>query len=182
MDANVGESDLGRGVYFARRDCAGLLRRLLIIVIDLLVIFLVGVLIQGVWDATNQEVASPIPGLVWMVFAYLYLTLLRSSRLRTMGYILTGVKIVNLKGNPPSFLWMSLRLFLWIFLPIMLVIDLLWFWGDGNRQMLRDKLVGTYVIRKGAVPVGEGPIRATTLFFLGYTVVFPEVRKPIAVV
>src|SRR5690349_18235971 len=122
MDANEGKSDLGRGVYFARRDCAGLPRRLLIIVIDLLVIFPVGVLIQGVWDATNPEVASPIPGLIWMAFAYLYLTLLRRSRLRTLGYILAGVKIVNLKGNPPSFLWMSLRLGLWVFLPIMFVI------------------------------------------------------------
>jgi uncharacterized RDD family membrane protein YckC len=181
MNAQHGERDLGRGVYFARQDCAGFLRRLMIIVIDLLVILVVGVVILVTWNLAREEIASPIPALVWWALAYLYLTLLRGSRFRTLGYILTGVRIVNLKGTRPSFFWMNLRLFLWALAPMTALVDLLWFWGDENRQMLRDKFAGTYVIKKGAIPIGEGPIRATTLFVLGYAIVFPEVRKPVAV-
>jgi uncharacterized RDD family membrane protein YckC len=195
--------DLGNGLYFARQDYAGLLRRLIIIVVDLLVIVLVGFLVLVVWAVASSAQQGPVLDFVWLGFAYfvwlgfaylgfayfvwlgfayLYLTLLRGSRLRTLGYILTGVKIVNLKGGRPSFFWMNLRLFLWISGPLNPIVDLLWFWSDENRQMLRDKLAGTYVVRKGAVPVGEGPIVASTLFLLGYTLVYPEVKKPVTVV
>jgi uncharacterized RDD family membrane protein YckC len=169
--------DLGDGVYFARRDYAGFLRRLVIIAVDLLVILVVGVVIQMAWNLARPEVESPVPWLLWMGFAYLYLTLLRGSHFRTLGYILTGVRIINLKGERPSYFWMNLRLLLWILGPINPIVDLLWFWGDDNRQMLRDKLAGTYVIRRGAVPIGGGPIRATTLFILSYAIVYPEVMK-----
>jgi uncharacterized RDD family membrane protein YckC len=169
--------DLGNGVYFARRDYAGFLRRLIIIMVDLLVILVVGVVILMAWDLARPGVESPIPGLLWIGIAYLYLTLLRGSQFRTLGYILTGVRIINLKGERPSYFWMNMRLFLWLLGPINPIVDLLWFWGDENRQMLRDKLAGTYVIRRGAVPIGGGPIRASTLFVLGCAIAFPEVMK-----
>ena len=112
-----------------------------------------------------------------MAFAYLYLTILRGSQLRTLGYILTGVKIVNLKGATPSFFWINIRLFFWFLGPFVPLFDLIWCWGDENRQMLRDKLAGTYVVRRTALPVGSGPIGATTLFVFGLTFVYPEVSK-----
>jgi len=173
--------DLGEGVYFARRDYAGFLRRLLIIVVDLLVIFVVGFFIQLFWSLAEPGVESPIPSLMWFGSAYLYLTLLRGTRLRTLGYILTGVRIINLKREPPGFFWMNLRLFLWVVQPIILIVDLVWFWGDEDRQMLRDKFAGTYFIRRGAVPIGAGPILASTLFVLGYAIVYPEVKKNVPV-
>src|SRR5262249_30006655 len=144
--------DLGNGVYFARLDYAGFLRRLIIIMVDLLVILVVGVVILMAWDLARPGVESPIPGLLWIGIAYLYLTLLRGSQSRTLGYILTGVRIINLKGERPSYFWMNMRLSLWLLGPINPIVDLLWFWGDENRQMLRDKLTGTYVIRRGADP------------------------------
>ncbi len=169
--------NLGDGVYFARRDYAGFLRRLVIIMVDLLVIFMVGFVIQMTWQLARPEVEGPIPSLLWFGFADLYITTLRGTRLRTIGYILAGVRIVNLKGERPSFFWMNLRLFLWVLGPINPIVDLVWFWGDEDRQMLRDRLAGTYVIRRGAVPVGGGPIRPITLFVLGFAFVYPEVMK-----
>jgi uncharacterized RDD family membrane protein YckC len=169
--------DLGNGVYYARNDYAGFLRRLLIILIDILVILMVGIVTQATWDLAGPGVESPIPLLIWFGFAYLYLTLLRGTRLRTLGYILTGVRITNLKGERLSFFWMNLRLVLWILGPINPIVDLIWFWGDEDRQMLRDKVAGTYVIRRRAVPIGGGTIRATTLFVLGLAIVYPEVKK-----
>jgi len=170
--------DLGDGVYFARRDYAGFLRRLFIIMVDLLVILVAGFVILMAWDlARPGGLKTPNPLVLWFGFSYLYLTILRGTRLRTLGYILTGVRIVNLKGERPSFFWMNLRLILWILGPINPIVDLVWFWGDDNRQMLRDKLAGTYVIRRKAAPIGGGPIRPITLFVLGYAIVYPEVMK-----
>jgi uncharacterized RDD family membrane protein YckC len=171
--------DLGSGVYYARRDYAGFWRRMASIVIDLLAIGIAGFLIMFVWDLAGAPGNDVTPSLVWLGFAYLYLILLRGSCFRTLGYILAGVRIVNLRGNRPSFLWMNLRLVLWCIGPLNPIVDLIWFGGDENRQMLRDKLTGTYVIRKNAVPIGEGPIRAVTLFILGYTIVYPEVTKTV---
>ena len=169
--------DLGDGVYYARRDYAGFVRRMVIIMVDLLVILVVGFVIQMTWDVVRPEETSPITSILWLGLTYLYLTILRGTRLRTLGCILTGVRIINLKGERPSFFWMNLRLTLWIFGPINPIVDLLWFWGDDNRQTLRDRLAGTYVIRRKAVPIGGGPIRLTTLFILGYTIVYPEVIR-----
>lgn len=169
--------DLGDGVYFARRDYAGFLRRMFIVLIDLLVILVVGFLIQLTWNLARPEETSPITSIICLGLAYLYLTILRGTRLRTLGYILTGVKIINLKGERPSFFWMNLRLTLWIFGPVNPIVDLLWFWGDNNRQTLRDRLAGTYVIKRKAVPIGGGPIRPATLFIMGYTLVYPEVIR-----
>ena len=169
--------DLGDGVYFAREDYAGFLRRLVIISLDLLVILLAGVVIVLLWNVASTPGGDMAPVFFWFTFGYLYLTLLRGSRFRTLGYILTGVRIVNLKGNRPSFLWMNLRLFLWTFGPFNPIVDMIWFWGDENRQMLRDKFTGNYVIRKDAVPIGKGPIQANTLFILGCAVVYPEVKR-----
>src|SRR3954453_6424721 len=168
--------DLGIGIYFAPQDYAGFLRRLTIVAVDFLAIMIVGIFILFVWAVTTPVEQGSVPLFVWLGLAYIYLTLLRGSRLRTLGYILTGVKIVNLKGDRPSFFWMNLRLVLWVMGPINPIFDLVWFWGDEKRQTLRDKLAGTYVVRRRAIPVGEGPIGVTTLFVLGYTLFYPEVK------
>jgi uncharacterized RDD family membrane protein YckC len=171
--------DLGNGIYFARQDYAGLFRRLAIIAVDLMVVLGAGFSILFVWSAARPDDRSHVPLSLWLAFAYLYLTVLRGSRFRTIGYLLTGVRIVNLKGERPSFFWINVRLILWVIAPGNLLVDLAWWWGDVNRQTLRDRIAGTYVVGKNAVPIGTGPIRPTTLFVLGYCVVFPEVIRPL---
>jgi uncharacterized RDD family membrane protein YckC len=177
MDANLARHNLGTGVYYARHDYAGLARRMVIIVIDFGVIVLAGITILVSWAVFLPHGPDVVPALLWVVYGYLYLTLLRGSQLRTLGYVLTGAKLVNLKGATPSFFWMNMRLFSWFMGPYTPLVDLLLCWGDEHRQMLRDKLAGTYVVRKAAVPVGTGPIGATTLFLCGSAFVYPEVIK-----
>jgi uncharacterized RDD family membrane protein YckC len=173
----MGSHDLGQGIFYAREDYAGFARRVAIILIDGLVLLFAGATIVMIWAVLLSGEEGIFPPIAWIVFAYLYLTLLRGSRFRTLGYILTRVRIVNLKGNRPAFFWMNLRLFFWLLGPINPLVDFLWLWGDPDRQMLRDKLAGTYVVRRDAKPIGGGPIRATPLFLMGNAFVVPEVIR-----
>jgi hypothetical protein len=73
---------------------------------------------------------------------------------------------------------MTFRLFLWLFGPFNGFYDLLWMAGDECRQSLRDKVSGTYVIKKNAVALGMGPIRLVNLFCFGLNLACLEVKRP----
>jgi hypothetical protein len=60
--------------------------------------------------------------------------------------------------------------------PLNFLIDLMWLTGDANRQAIRDKFAGTYVVRQDAMPAGTGPILVRTYMFWGMTFLFREVR------
>jgi hypothetical protein len=61
--------------------------------------------------------------------------------------------------------------------PLNFVLDLFWLTGDRDRQALRDKFAGTYVIRKDASPAGSGTVVMRTYMFWGMTFLFKEVRR-----
>jgi uncharacterized RDD family membrane protein YckC len=113
---------------------------------------------------------------VLAIFVYVYLAILKPSRVRTLGFWLTGVRIVNHKGQRPSVFRMTFRLMLWILGPINPIIDFLWLGGDDHRQTLRDKFAGTYVIKRDATPVGQGIRRAAYYSLMGATLIFREIR------
>jgi uncharacterized RDD family membrane protein YckC len=115
-----------------------------------------------------------------MGFAFAYLVLLERSSVGTLGYLLTGVRIVTLKGERPSILRMTYRLLLWVAGPFHPFVDFTWLTGDEFRQTLRDKPAGTVVVRKSAVPAGVGELRLNRYQFQTFSFVFYEVRKPTA--
>ena len=89
---------LGEGVYYARGDYVGILRRLVILVVDATVI-LVG------WLSTVLVLSFLVPELqlraaVFSVcpLAWLYLTVFKPSRFRTLGFRLAGTRIVTSKA------------------------------------------------------------------------------------
>jgi uncharacterized RDD family membrane protein YckC len=118
---------LGVGVYFAKGDYAGILRRLLALCVDLGVVLLMGVAL-GV--AAKVVDADPSPELsrrltwTWLGLEFLYLAVIKPSRIRSVGYRLTGTRIVTLRGERPSVLRMTFRLLLWLLGPFNLVYDL----------------------------------------------------------
>lgn len=166
------------GAYFERGDCAGFFRRLLILLID-------GTVMAGAAAAVAAGHALLFPesdhdsvvGAALWVIGFAYLAVLESFS-ATLGYLLAGVRIVTLEGKRPSILRMTLRLLLWVMGPIHPVIDFLWLGGDDQRQTLRDKLVGTRVVRRKAEPAAEGPIRLKWYTLLGQSFVFFEVERP----
>jgi len=166
------------GVYYRREDYVGVARRPLIDLIDVPVAFGLSALVVVVaWTVLPGVEASPgIALLLCGVVCFTYFVLLKRSRFRTLGYIVLGAQIVDLKGGPPSILSLLGRLFFAFVGPLNFLIDLFWLTGDANRQAIRDKFAGTYVVRLHATPAGAGPIRVRTYMFWGMTFLFREVR------
>ena len=166
------------GVFYHRDDYAGLGRRFLIVVVDSIVCLAAGVAIFIVAALFSRDGVVPLgTALVWLGFIYAYLAILKSTPVPTLGYLLTGVRLVNMRGERPSFLRTSFRLLLWVLGPIHPLVDFVWLANDPNRQTLRDRFAATYVIRKDAKPAGRGRIALVPYFIWGMTLFFREIRR-----
>ncbi|WP_020472810.1 RDD family protein [Zavarzinella formosa] len=170
---------LGPGVYYAREDYASSFVRLLIIVIDLAIIIALGVVLYFACKEiiTDKDDAADWFFWSWFGLTYVYLVFIESSPQGTFGFLLTGMKIVSLNGERPSFLRMTFRLMMWLLGPFHPAIDFLWLSGDPDRQTLRDKFAGTYVVRKNAVPCGKGIVGLRRYFLFGFVVLCREVQR-----
>ena len=134
--------------------------------------------VRYVWLAQYPQ-SDPPPEAMWVLpaVAYLYLTMLKRSRIRTLGYILTGVRIVGIEGKRPSLLQMTVRMVPLMPVPWSLLFDLGWMVDDPRRQTLRDKWAGTFVVRRKAKPVGTAPVRYKRIGFSGVFLIFPEIGR-----
>jgi hypothetical protein len=169
-----------QAVCFDRRDYAGPGRRVVIVCIDFIaaVVLSFGVLV-GVWYIwlVRYPESDPPAEALWVVpvVAYLYLTVVKRSRIRTLGYILTGVRIMDIRGGRPSLLQMTTRLWPLLPVPWSFLFDLGWVVDEPQRQTLRDKWVGTFVVRRDAEPIGTAPVRYKRIGFCGLFLIFPEI-------
>jgi uncharacterized RDD family membrane protein YckC len=181
-NTNANPGNLGEGVYWAPEHYAGLVRRFVIIGVDSVVIcFVPAIIIVLVFDLPkNIDQIFSSKTYVFLLFSYLYLAIIKRSEWGTVGYRLTGVRIVNLEGKVPSLWRMTFRFLLLIFGPFHILIDILWLGGDENKQTLRDKIVGTYVIKHDAPPLGRGPQQLVAYYLLGWNFWFREVRRSVA--
>ena len=166
------------GAYFIREDYLGVARRLLIDVVDLPVAVALTALALGLARlvAPGLDVEGVLLLLGGAIF-FAYFVLLKRSRFRTLGYILAGARIVDLRGGRPGILRLTARLLFALAGPLNFVFDVLWLAGERDRQALRDKFAGTYVVRQDAVPAGSGPIVLRTYMFWGMTFLFKEVAR-----
>jgi uncharacterized RDD family membrane protein YckC len=168
------------GVYYRDADYAGFFRRIVIAMIDLFVIYLGMVILNICWSVFVPSSSLPSSSLLtWLVVAYLYLAILKRTSVRTLGYILTGVEIVNLKGERPSWATMSFRFIILALVPLHLIVDILWLTREQEKQTLRDKIAGTYVIRKNAQPVGEGVQIVVIYHLLGFALSLRELKRDV---
>lgn len=72
---------------------------------------------------------------------------------------------------------MLLRFLLILFGPFQLPFDILWILNDPNKQSLRDKVSGTYVVKVDAVVLRQGEITAKEYFILGFCLLFKELDR-----
>lgn len=169
-------------VYYLTEDYAGLARRFGSLVVDLGVLFL---LITGVEEAVFALDLVPIdfdgnpPSWYYgclAALAGLYLTVLKRSPIRTPGYWIAGLRIVDLRACTPSMPRMIFRLSLWILGPINPVLDFLFISNNEERQTIRDKLAGTYVVLSTARPAGVGLKTLERISFMGMMLMYPVIR------
>ncbi len=185
-------SDLEDGVYYETKDYGSLSRRVFAVTVDGIVLILVSLLIAWIWsyfaespklDAAVQygwlsiALINPFYFLCCPLLSYIYMTVVKATKLQTLGYRLTDLRVVNLRGIRPSIFQMTWRFILLALGPIDLIVDLIWLSGDENRQTIRDKIAATYVIRSEAVPIGTGIIVRKNYFLLGWSWIFQEVEK-----
>ncbi len=177
------DHSLGYGVYYPLEDYAGMGQRVAVMLIDSIVLVMIGV-VQ--WILILSIVSNINPGfdpsdiffLVWLSTAWVYLTVLKRSRTRTVAYRILGLRIVTTKGERPSLLTMTLRELLWIIGPFNLLLDLFWIGADTEQQSIRDCYLGTYVVRNTAEPIGEAPIHLTRYCGGGLALMYPRVVRP----
>ena len=167
------------GVIFNREEYAGLIKRIVIAVVDLILIFGISISVLFITDYLiyNDELYYKFNFFFILIFSIWYLAFLKRSKFRTLGYILTGVKIVDLKGQKPSAIKMILRALLLLLGPFELIIDIIWLTSERTKQTLRDKYIGTYVVNKDAIPVKKGPLQNVSLGFMGWNLMYKEIKE-----
>lgn len=175
------DRSLGEGVYFAPDDYIGVMRRVIIFVVDTTLLFVLLIAIEIVYDMlslSDEFFGVSIPELIWFFCGWTYLTVIRASRIRTVGYWVTNSRVLNLRGNKPSLFRMTYRLLLGIFIPFTFIYDLLWAAVDEDRQTLTDRIAGTCVVRKNAAPCGDSEIHFAYCFALGFIYAYQRVSRP----
>jgi len=172
-------------VVYRREDYVGAFRHLVILAVDFLVILLFVFplsLLPAVFLHSLSAEFDSYYIIVPLVLTWLYLAVLKPSRFRSPGYWVTGARIVTINGGKPSPFCMTLRLasaLLWLFAaPIgFFFLDILWTTVDDERQMLRDLLSGTRLIRNNAKPIARGRIVYSFYTAFGLTLLYLSVHK-----
>jgi len=166
-----------KGVFYKAQDYANLWKRSLSWLIDLTVLLLLaGALCYcSFYLIEEEELALKISFFGSVFVSYVYLAILKSSEIRTLGFRISDIKIVNLYGDKPSWATMLVRFLLLSVGPFELIVDILWLTGEPTKQTLRDKYMGTYVIKNHSKPCGTGFLRNVSLDFLGWHLIFREV-------
>jgi uncharacterized RDD family membrane protein YckC len=168
-------SDTKQGVFYELGDYAGICRRMLIVVVDLT---MMSIIFFGVLRAAQYSVfISNMFGLCSFAACYTYMAVLKATPLGTIGYLIAGVRLSNLQGRRASIWRSSFRFGFFVLGPFNMLIDIIWLGGDPNRQSIRDKFAGTYVVRRTASPAGSGPIEYKLYLMFAYSLVFAEVNR-----
>jgi uncharacterized RDD family membrane protein YckC len=169
------------GVYYQDSDYVGVGRRFLIEIVDGFIATVMSLIasVALVAMASDDTFAAALLA-AWIAVWFSYFVLLKGSKFRTIGYVLAGAQIVDLSGERPSLVNLSIRLLFAVFGPLNLLFDLFWIPSDSRRQALRDKFAHTYVIRRTSSPAGSGPIVYAQYTIMDGSFLFQEVKTPMA--
>jgi len=181
------------GVYFKKENYASIYKRFFAIFIDSCVLLFMAYLLSGIFSYFTDiselgevidcygflavGVFYPHYFTICVVLFFLYLAVLKPTEIKTLGFRIAKIKIVNLNGEKPSIFQMIIRYILLIFGPFNFIIDLFWLTSDQDRQTLRDKFAATYVINENITPEGSGEITFNRYYLLGLSLLFKEVKR-----
>ncbi len=159
-----------KGALYLKSDYAGIVRRLLVMVIDF------GVVVGAVWPLFSQPVNLPIEVPLSLLFVFLYLYLIEMKRrVGSIGNLATRTKLVSVNGGRPSVFSMITRCTFWFLSWFFCIIDIVWITGDDRKQMVRDKFTGIFVINCKAEPIAHGEVRYQNYMVGGFSFILKEV-------
>jgi uncharacterized RDD family membrane protein YckC len=166
------------GVLYRKNDYPGFFTRLLIDVVDISAIILFSA-ISFLTLFANVENDLTIGRLLFAYFlmGFGYLGPWKATRFPTLGYLVFRVKIVNAMGERINVWQATGRAILMFVGPVNYLFDLIWLYGETPRQALRDKLAGTYLIKKNAQVESSGKIVGKILHVMGYRMRVEEIQK-----
>ncbi len=179
----MADNSLGDAEYYDDKQYAGIAIRLLVMVIDSIILLTVGIVLWVpfallIMSGTLEIDPSGYFWLLYLVAIWVYLAPIKRSDFGTIGLKLLGLTLVSAKGGKPSLLNMTMRMMMWMFGPFNLILDLLWLGADTERQSLRDCYLGTYLVKRGSVPVGRAPVHLTYYNAMGFSLSYPRVCRP----
>ncbi len=174
MNTKIDKS-LGHGGRYNAESHPGVIRRALAFLIDLVVIYLNAYILFLLCWMTLEIPEIWQQNFFWPTFLA-YLTILKPSSMRTIGYRVMKLKIVTLQGTKPSVVRMCFRYLLWLL--IHPIPDILWTSADRDGRTLRDCFSGTQVLRADAVSDQDGPIHLSRNFGFCWCMFYPQVSFP----
>lgn len=182
-EPRLSDNSLGEADFYDPRDYVGIVRRLLIYLIDSVVLIVLGVLlwipIAALWMLRFIQIDPNLPfWTIYLIVIWIYLAPIKRSRFGTLGYRLLGVNIVSAQGGPPSLMVMTARMVMWILTPFHFLVDLFWIGLDSERQILRDCYLGNYLIKRDAKAIGRAPVSLTRYFAMSFALAYPRVCRP----
>ena len=145
-----------RYAVFHPLSYAGFWRRLAAAVLDALVLVVAVSATTSLFGFVIVNLQLPGPLLLGIlafevVASLLYLTILKRSKTRTVGYRILDCEVVAADGGVPSFRAMLTRLILWPL--INPVLNLFSISQHDSRQAISDMIAGTIVVRAGSEPI-----------------------------
>ena len=171
-------------MLYRREDYVGAFRHLLIFVVDSCILYFILFLLALIAIPSGDLLSTDLMPFVlplWLIHCWVYLAFLKPSRFRSVGYWIADAKIITIYGKPPSPWRMTTRL-LWAamywlpYFSINIFADLLWTTMNSERQMLRDLMAETRLIRNRAKPIGVGKVSRCLFTGLGITVFYARVH------
>ena len=183
-EPTANENFVSAPMVYRREDYVGAVRHLLIIAVDAcvlyFVLFLLALIASAFGDLTSSD-PMPFVVLPWLILCWVYLAVLKPSRFRSLGYWIADARIITIDGKPPSPWRMTMRLlwasmYLFPYLTLNIFTDLLWTTMNHERQMLRDLMAETRLIRNRAKPIGVGKVTRCLFTGLGITLLYARIR------
>ncbi len=203
LDPNSEVESVGETVpYYPPSAYASGQRRIIALLIDL---FITGALFSGpfttvAWFMTPLEVKQMetsnkkqrlekqqlmreavgdwyVP-LIWVGVGLMavYQILLRKSRLGTLGYLVTGIKLVGPDGQSPDWRTYGKRVLICLLEVFSIGLVYIACFMTKKHQAFHDQLVSTWLIRRNAKPDGPGQIVYNTRLLGLYPVMMVDVE------
>ena len=139
-----------------------------------LVSFLSILLVVSNSNSGYNFLTSIVNGLIWLVFFWpvvygLFVVCLTSKAGGTLGQLLTGIRVVDEKGQFLSFKMAFFRTYVGTIVSgCLLGVGYLWMFWDKERQGWHDKVSGTYVVSKNKLGWLVGILILALIIFISF--------------